>query len=320
MKVARFTHTSTLLDDGRVLVTGGANIDDGYVAPAELFDPATIAWLPAGRLRPRGPTTPPRCWPTGACVVAGGLTTKHTELRSAELYDPATNTWSPAGSMRGTALAPHGDDAGRRPRARGRRRPGRGRLPALDGELRPAHEPLVAGGEPACGARQPQATLLADGRVLVAGGGDRSPGFVRSAETTTRRSTAGRPPAPCTRRAGFHAATLLPGGNVLVVGGFSDVGTVRGAELFDPVTGPLATDRLAAARPRPRDDLADRRQRARRGRRGQIRAHRAEHRCTAPAAPGRSAGYVSRNRTPRAAAAAVLPDWFARSVPWTNTR
>jgi Kelch motif len=52
---------------------------------------------------------------------------------------------------------------------------------------------------------------------------------------------------------GFHAAALLPGGQVLVAGGFADSGTVRGAELYNPATNrwrrtvPLARARAHAS-------------------------------------------------------------------------
>jgi hypothetical protein len=90
------------------------------------------------------------------------------------------------------------------------------------------------------------ATLLADGRVLVAGGWlagtDATDQLLDSAElydpaTGTWRSTAGM----VEMRRG-HTATLLPDGSVLVAGGYIDDGangTVpsASAELYSPATG-----------------------------------------------------------------------------------
>src|SRR5207302_6524747 len=83
------------------------------------------------------------------------------------------------------------------------------------------------------------ATLLPSGKVLVAGGftPPGPPGETATAElydpSTGSWSSTG---SMGTARYG-HTATLLPGGKVLVAGGFHDVMTTAAAELYDPSTG-----------------------------------------------------------------------------------
>jgi hypothetical protein len=86
------------------------------------------------------------------------------------------------------------------------------------------------------------ATLLQDGRVLIAGGWDSyAPSHaLASAETydprTQKFSETG---SMQTARAG-HSATLLPNGQVLVLGGASDASLASSAELYDPASGKFA--------------------------------------------------------------------------------
>src|SRR5438309_6829086 len=50
MNVARVDHTATRLANGEVLVAGGRNITSGYLASAELYNPATSKWTLTGSL------------------------------------------------------------------------------------------------------------------------------------------------------------------------------------------------------------------------------------------------------------------------------
>lgn len=81
------------------------------------------------------------------------------------------------------------------------------------------------------------ATLLASGKVLVAGGRDSNSSFLASAElydpATDSWSAAGNFGTP----RNFHSATLLPDGKVLIAGGYNDYfGELRDAALYDPAT------------------------------------------------------------------------------------
>jgi hypothetical protein len=62
---ARAGHTATLLSDGRVLVTGG--VGTGFLASdtAELYNPATGAFAPTGKMVRYVQSTPRRFFPTG---------------------------------------------------------------------------------------------------------------------------------------------------------------------------------------------------------------------------------------------------------------
>src|SRR6185503_13466960 len=75
------------------------------------------------------------------------------------------------------------------------------------------------------------ATLLADGRVLVAGGS--GPNYEALADATiwSQATSSFTPAAPMQHaRGGWPTATLLPDGRVLVVGGDNT------AELYDPAS------------------------------------------------------------------------------------
>ena len=83
------------------------------------------------------------------------------------------------------------------------------------------------------------ATLLADGRVLIAGGDYNSSGYPGTAEIFDPAGNGGAgsfaPPLPMIKWRGWHTATLLADGRVLLAGGetfnFADQNT---AEIFDP--------------------------------------------------------------------------------------
>ena len=80
------------------------------------------------------------------------------------------------------------------------------------------------------------ATLLGDGKVLIAGGSD-GVDYLKTAElfdpsTGTFTATASMNAARI-----FHTATLLGDGKVLIAGGYDGKATLATAELFDPLTG-----------------------------------------------------------------------------------
>ena len=95
------------------------------------------------------------------------------------------------------------------------------------------------------------ATLLANGKVLIAGGVS---GLAQGATLTTAElydpasatfTLTGSMAAP---RAG-HTATLLPNATVLLVGGNNQSGILATAELYDPATGTFSfTGSLTTAR------------------------------------------------------------------------
>jgi large repetitive protein len=79
------------------------------------------------------------------------------------------------------------------------------------------------------------ATLLADGRVLVAGG--RADAAAGSAELYDPRTGTFSATGRMTTSRSNHTATLLADGRVLIAGGWHGTTTLESAELFDPVTG-----------------------------------------------------------------------------------
>jgi galactose oxidase-like protein len=77
------------------------------------------------------------------------------------------------------------------------------------------------------------ATRLPDGKVLVVGGWDVTPGGASTAELYDPATQAFSPTGSLTAARVSHTATLLPNGKVLIVGGELS----QTAELYDPATG-----------------------------------------------------------------------------------
>jgi serine/threonine protein kinase len=192
--------------------------------------------------------------PDGRVLVVGGQDTQGHALASAELYDPHTGTWMATGSMidahvyHTATLLPNGkvliaggclDNAGLfRPCAAELYEPSTGRWKAT--------------GSMSTGRRQHTATLLQNGKVLVAGGCCDIWGHPLSSaelyDPSTGRWTA---TGNMTTARIAHTATLLSNGKVLVSGGCCDPSdhTSVNAELYDPRTGTWApTGRMSAER------------------------------------------------------------------------
>ena len=78
------------------------------------------------------------------------------------------------------------------------------------------------------------ATLLRDGRVLIAGGQPDASKSLSSAELYDPATGTFIPTGSMTSAQGLHSATLLPDGRVLIAGGtVFDVP----AQIYDPATG-----------------------------------------------------------------------------------
>lgn len=101
MTEARASHTATLLPNGKVLITGGA-VDGGFgpisLDSAELYDPATGQFTPAGKMNARRNSHTATLLPNGKVLIAAGFWYDGF-ADSAELYDPETGAFSLTGSI-----------------------------------------------------------------------------------------------------------------------------------------------------------------------------------------------------------------------------
>jgi hypothetical protein len=91
----RSSHTATLLPDGRVLIVGGwAREGTTTLAEAELFDPTTGTFQPAGTLQ--GGAT---LLPDGRVLIADSENGPSNLLAGVKIFDPATGSLTPGPAM-----------------------------------------------------------------------------------------------------------------------------------------------------------------------------------------------------------------------------
>src|SRR6202044_2480990 len=94
MQARRADHTSTLLRDGRVLITGGMVENGVFLKSAELFDPKTGAFAATDSMRSKRVEHTATLLPDGKVLIAGGLASRMFDgpgaIASTEIYDPVT--------------------------------------------------------------------------------------------------------------------------------------------------------------------------------------------------------------------------------------
>jgi hypothetical protein len=241
MNAFRSGHTATLLRDGKVLVAGGAG-EGGQLASAELYDPSSGSWTATGSLHAARSLHTAALLPDGTLLVAGGNSSNVDiqAMASAELYDPSSGSWTTTANMSVAraaflaALLPDGKVL-----VAGTDAPTDTDTAARSAEL---YDP-VSGTWTATGAMIEArfawfqvATVLHDGKVLVAGGRGIL-GDLASAELYDPRIGTWTATANMIEARNGHTATLLPDGRVLVAGGEGDDDPLASAELYDPGSG-----------------------------------------------------------------------------------
>lgn len=96
------------------------------------------------------------------------------------------------------------------------------------------------------------ATLLADGKVLIAGGMRRNQDFYKSAELYDPATGNFQRTGEMNERRVGQIAVLLRSGKVLIAGGWVGNGGTDSAELYDPATGKFSsTAKMTIRRGRP---------------------------------------------------------------------
>ena len=254
----RFYHTATLLQDGSVLVAGGYNGSSTF-ASAERYYPASGTWAPAGSMATARLSHTATLLPNGKVLVVGGVQYSGpfgTLTNTTELYDPLTNSWSAGPPLTLGVRSSHSAVL-----------LGNGKVLVTAGlqnypdctyratsELYdPALNTWTATGSLSLRRSSATTTLLADGRVLLAGGpqnGCPTPNSgLNEAEVYDPASGTWTVTGTLSLPRFNNSITRLPNGKVLLAGGYSAVGTIATADLFDPTTGSFSlTGSLATAR------------------------------------------------------------------------
>jgi hypothetical protein len=175
MSTFRDNHTATLLEDGRVLVTGGGGEAYASSTSADVYDPATGMFTPTGPMHTGRWLHTSTLLDDGRVLVLGGRSPQDSVYDSAELYDPEAGAFADAGAMRegrqqhtATLL-----DDGRVLIAGGFWSDGSEYRVLSDAELYdPASGTFATIGSIGTPRQGHVATRLADGRALIVGGID----------------------------------------------------------------------------------------------------------------------------------------------------
>lgn len=220
--VGRFGPTATLLQNGKVLLVGGQRQNPANplqmqtVGSVDLYDPSTNTWSSAAGL------PSPRCLhtatmlPSGKVLVQGGQDSAGNPSATFTVYDPTANSWSAFAAIPGGAA---GDQAILL---------GNGKVLLISrGTTASLYDPSSNSWSstgplaftPGVAAA---ASILADGRVVILGGGQSSSavGPLATAQVYDPVANSWSATGSLVLPRCEPAALLLADGSVLVVGGY----------------------------------------------------------------------------------------------------
>ena len=251
MTTSRENHTATLLGSGEVLIVGGVGGAAGEpLESAELYSPSTGTFAAAASMGTPRTLHTATLLDSGFVLVAGGSVGtgagERTDVRPGNRSvrrhgQPQDRPTEPDGHPPRLGGGPH-----RRWDRRGLPRSSRTRSSTI-----PRAGKFAVGADMATPRTAHTATLLASGKVLVAGGYDL--GYLGRAELF-EPSTGAFVTTGAMRTAREFPATLLPSGKVLIAGGIGAAGPLSSApSCTDPTGRSFARTGMmtAAGLPRP---------------------------------------------------------------------
>ncbi len=252
MGTARTGPTATSLNNGKVLVTGGAS-STTILASAELFDPSTAKFTPTGSMQTARGEHTATLLNSGKVLIVGGFDSNFNELASAELFDPTSGAFTPTGSM-GTARISHTatllpDGTVLVTGGLGQTCPTCSITSLASAEIyNPSTGLFTATGSLSIGRFWHKASL-SNGKVLITGGITGGPGGTNVVEAEMFDPSTGSFGSGGTMVEALYSftATSLPDGHVLIAGGVA-TSPVADGERFDPTSGFSSTGSMTAAR------------------------------------------------------------------------
>jgi WD40 repeat protein len=232
---ASLASTATLLPNGRVLIAGNGPLCTAGAPNTELFEPSTESFSPtAGDPITRRAGHTATMLGTGEVLIAGGFSCA-SKLASAELYDPLTDSFSPSGDVMNTPRIWHTATllpSGKVLIVGGQEYSFGGTL--ASGEI---YDPLtdsftLVGDVMEVARENHTATVLANGKVLIAGGIDDDGDPWPSAEVYDPWTDSFSPAGEMDSNRVNHFAVPLSNGKVFIGGGWDGFSEVATAELY----------------------------------------------------------------------------------------